>query len=122
VSVNVTGAIPDGTDIYVALCSGGLEPAFCLKGSRKPAAISSEKFEFDNVAPGRYAVLAFQDLNKSGKLDRSNLGIPLEPFAFSNDAGNHQRPTFEAAALTIGNGKVEVSLKLHSLVRSAVPQ
>lgn len=122
ISVTITGAIPDGTYIYVTLCSGGLEPAFCSRGGRKPAEAPTEHFMFGDVAAGRYAVLAFQDVNRSGTLERSSLGIPLEPFAFSNDAGTHKKPTFEAAAVTIGDAKVEVSLVLHSLVRGTAPQ
>jgi len=121
-SVTIAGAIPNGTDIYVALCSGGLDPAFCLRGSRKTAAAATEQFDFDHLPAGRYAVLAFQDLNRSGTLERSGLGIPLEPFAFSNDAGAHKKPTFEAASFAIGDIKVEIPLKLHSLVRSVAPQ
>jgi uncharacterized protein (DUF2141 family) len=41
---------------------------------------------------GNYAVSAYQDLNGNGKLDKNLVGIPSEPYGFSNNA----RPKFRA--------------------------
>lgn len=41
---------------------------------------------FNGLAPGRYAVKAFHDVNGDGKLGQNPFGIPTEPFAFSNNA------------------------------------
>jgi uncharacterized protein (DUF2141 family) len=38
------------------------------------------------VPYGEYAVAAFLDMNGNGKQDRNFLGIPKEPYGFSNDA------------------------------------
>ena len=38
-----------------------------------------------SIPKGEYAILAFHDLNSNGKLDRNFLGIPSEPYAFSNN-------------------------------------
>jgi len=40
----------------------------------------------NNLQPGRYALKAFHDLDGDGQLDFGALGIPREPFAFSNNA------------------------------------
>lgn len=40
--------------------------------------------KFDNLKKGTYAASVYHDLNGNGKLDRNLLGIPKEPFAFSN--------------------------------------
>lgn len=40
---------------------------------------------FYSIPKGEYAILAFHDLNSNGKLDRNFLGIPSEPYAFSNN-------------------------------------
>ena len=40
----------------------------------------------EDVAAGEYAVAAFQDRNGDGELDRNFLGMPKEPYGFSNDA------------------------------------
>lgn len=40
--------------------------------------------EFKNLKEGTYAASVYHDINGNGKLDRNLLGIPQEPFAFSN--------------------------------------
>lgn len=39
---------------------------------------------FDHVAAGNYALAVYQDINKNNELDTSFMGIPSEPFGFSN--------------------------------------
>jgi hypothetical protein len=41
-----------------------------------------ESFELKS---GEYAFAVFQDLNENGKLDKNWVGIPTEPYGFSND-------------------------------------
>jgi uncharacterized protein (DUF2141 family) len=73
------------------------------------------KFVLRDVAPSRYAVAVFQDLDGSGSMERSRLGIPLEPYAFSNDAGRVRKPTFEAAEVSVGPAGREFQLHLRSI-------
>lgn len=62
--------------------------------------------EFANLAPGRYAFALFHDLNDNGKLDRNWLGIPSEPFAFSNNAmGRFSEPNWEQACFELKEGR-----------------
>ena len=44
------------------------------------------------LTPGEWAVALSQDLNSNDKLDKNFLGIPTEPFAFSNNV----KPRFAA--------------------------
>ena len=57
---------------------------------------------FDSVPPGRYALSMYQDLNNNRKLDSNILGIPKEPFGFSN---NHRvrfgPPSFAKASFEV---------------------
>lgn len=48
--------------------------------------------QISNLPPGEYAVSCFHDVNGNGKLDTNFLGIPIEPYGFSNNA----RPKFRA--------------------------
>jgi len=51
------------------------------------------------LQPGRYAIAAFQDTDGDGKLSKGALGIPREPFGFSNGArARFGLPAFDAAA------------------------
>jgi uncharacterized protein (DUF2141 family) len=119
VSVTVTGAVPNGTRVFVALCAGSLEPSSCHIGESKMAQSQTVRFDFPDVEPARYAILAFQDLDNTGILERSKLGIPLEPFALSNNAGRTGKPTFEAAAVTISPRGGDFQLGLRSLHRAS---
>ncbi|MCB0480252.1 MAG: DUF2141 domain-containing protein [Flavobacteriales bacterium] len=48
------------------------------------------------VEPGKYAVVAFHDINSNEKLDKNMFGIPTEPYGFSNNArGLLGEPDFE---------------------------
>jgi len=60
------------------------------------------------LAPGEWAVALTQDVNDNDKLDKNFLGIPTEPFAFSNNVRPHlAAPTFQECKFTVsGPGKV----------------
>jgi len=65
------------------------------------------------LAPGEWAVALTQDVNDNDKLDKNFLGIPTEPFAFSNNVRPHlAAPTFQECKFVVsGPGKV-VSIAL----------
>lgn len=60
------------------------------------------------LAKGEWAVALTQDTNNNGRLDKNMLGIPTEPFAFSNNVRPHfSAPNFEECKFTVdGPGKV----------------
>lgn len=50
-----------------------------------------------------YAIAAYQDLNNNGELDTNLLGIPTEPYAFSNNPKvKWQAPTFAETTFKAG--------------------
>ena len=68
---------------------------------------------FKDLADGEYAISLFVDENGNGKLDSNAIGIPLEPFAFSNDAmGNFGPPSFEQAKFVVGKESKSISINL----------
>jgi len=70
------------------------------------AAAGQTSVTFDGLPDGDYAVRAFHDLNGDGKMNTNPFGMPVEPFAFSNNAvGNMgpaswERAKFAAAGVT----------------------
>lgn len=51
-----------------------------------------------NLEKGTYAYSLFHDVNDNGKMDKNFLGIPKEPYGFSNDLkGRMGPPAFEKA-------------------------
>lgn len=101
VQVEVDGAEPGGGPVLVALCQGGLTGDACGQGDRAEVADGRARFTFPGVAPGVYAVAAFQDTNGNRHLDRTPLGLPLEPYGFSGEVGRRARPDFRGAAFVL---------------------
>jgi uncharacterized protein (DUF2141 family) len=53
------------------------------------------------VKPVAYSIAVFHDTSGNGKLDRSFIGLPNEPYGFSNDVGRRGPPDFEAARIVV---------------------
>ncbi|MES2861164.1 MAG: DUF2141 domain-containing protein [Pseudomonadota bacterium] len=57
---------------------------------------------FSGLAPGRYAVAAFHDMDGNGDLTLWPIGLPREAYGFSNDArGRFGPPPFAQAAFDL---------------------
>lgn len=69
---------------------------------------------FENLPEGEYAVSVFHDLNSNGRLDSNMVGMPTEPYGFSNDAaGSFGPPSFDAAKITLNQDKKTISVRLN---------
>ncbi|MEI6417530.1 MAG: DUF2141 domain-containing protein [Sphingomonadales bacterium] len=53
---------------------------------------------FAGLVPGAYAIKAFHDVDGDGKMGTNPFGMPVEPFAFSNNAPPQGGPAKWAAA------------------------
>ena len=68
---------------------------------------------FKDLPDGEYAVSLFVDENSNGKMDSNAIGIPIEPYAFSNDAsGNFGPPTFEQAKFVVGKDSKSIVINI----------
>lgn len=112
VQVEVDGIEPGGGQVRVALCQGGLSESSCLRGDDAPATADRARFTFRDVPPGTYAVAAYQDANGNGRLDRTGLGLPLEPYGFSGTVGRRARPDFAEAAFALREPGAAVRVRL----------
>lgn len=112
VRVTVEGVQPGTGRVFVALCVGGLSEQFCRIGESAPASAPALGFGFSDVPPGLYAVAAYQDLDGDGRLARTPLGLPREPYGFSNGAGRGGRPDFPAAAFTLAEPGASLRIRL----------
>ncbi|MCG8330916.1 MAG: DUF2141 domain-containing protein [Chitinophagales bacterium] len=57
---------------------------------------------FKDLAYGTYAVAAYHDLNDNGRLDKNLLGIPTEPYGFSNNPTvKWEPPTYDDALFNL---------------------
>lgn len=68
---------------------------------------------FDGLAPGRYAIVLFQDANSDGRLDRNLIGVPTEGYGFSNNVrGLLGAPDFDAAAVPFDGRDKTITVRL----------
>lgn len=105
-----------GASLLVAVFT---EPASWL---RQPQ--SAHRFSLEAAASGKLTVVLkdlpegplalslFQDANGNGRLDMNPMGMPIEPYGFSNNAaGSFGPPTFEQARVTpVAGAPVKVRL------------
>ena len=115
-TVRVVGAPSD--DGWIAVAAYGSAETFAERSAPAAAArleIAAGEAVWQTVLPrpGRYALAAFQDADANGELDRSAVGVPTEPYGFSNDArGRFGPPSFAAAAVDLRPGAVELTITL----------
>lgn len=114
--VDVLLSKPDaGGTLRVALCPN--EGAF---GTDKGCTLHTAKasgspvlLRIDDLVPGAYAIKIFHDVNDNGKLNTNWLGIPTEPYGFSNDAmGTFGPPSFEQARFTVGTKQTTIRIRM----------
>ena len=106
-TLNITIAdIPDDSGkIMVSVTAS--EAAF--KGDKPPimqfilpARAGELSFSTDALASGEYGVQVMHDQNGNEELDANFVGIPKEPWGFSNDAtGNFGPPDWQAVKFTV---------------------
>ena len=102
-TVIVSGCKSQNGLLYIALYDDkDVFPAFGeqLIGETVPLYKKSQhEFTFKKLAHRTYAIAVFHDLNSNGKLDKNALGLPLEPYGFSNNARNtFSAPSFSQAS------------------------
>jgi uncharacterized protein (DUF2141 family) len=77
-----------------------------------PASSSPVTVTFDGLAPGSYGMRSFHDLNGDGEMNFNPFGMPVEPYAFSNNAvGNMGPASWERARFNV-NGAVVQTISL----------
>lgn len=65
------------------------------------------------LAPGRYAVMAYHDRNGDKKLNTLPIGLPTEPYGFSNDSrGTFGPPPWRAAVFSLDEAGARQALRL----------
>ncbi len=71
------------------------------------------QIDLTDLDSGLYAVVVYHDVNEDGRLNRTAVGLPKEPYAFSNGIRPKlKRPSFDEAAVVLTPGAViEISLK-----------
>lgn len=78
-----------------------------------PASTPDVTVTFQDLLPGRYALIAYHDENDDKKLDLRFGMFPREGWGLSNDPEIIGPPRFEPSAFDIGSVNTTVALSLH---------
>jgi uncharacterized protein (DUF2141 family) len=105
-TVTVDGLEPEGAVMMALFASAeswsGGEP---VAGRRIAVEGSTVTTEFASLPAGDYAIRLFHDVDGDGELDTNLMGVPSEPFAFSNNAlGSFGPAAWEDAVFTVAPG------------------
>jgi uncharacterized protein (DUF2141 family) len=114
IDVHVTGTAGGRGNVNVAVCDRERFLKQCAYTGTVPAREGETVVTIKNVPAGTWAVLAYQDENGNGELDRNLIGIPSENYGFSRDArGRFGPPSFEDAAIPVRDETTTATVRLH---------
>ncbi|MEP1095220.1 MAG: DUF2141 domain-containing protein [Cyclobacteriaceae bacterium] len=83
-----------------------------IKSGVVEASQGSVLYKFTNLSSGTYAISLFHDEDGDGKLNSNFMGIPSEPYAFSNNAkGMFGPPDFDECKFEM-TGTKEITIDL----------
>ena len=113
-SVEIKGIASNSGDVYVAIYDKAEK---WMKTSLSSAKVAAKKgsvsVSFKDLPEGDYAISLYHDENGNGKMDSNVIGMPTEPYAFSNDAaGNFGPASFEQAKFTVGGEKKSIIINI----------
>jgi uncharacterized protein (DUF2141 family) len=73
----------------------------------------SVTWRLNDVPNGDYGIAVFHDENKNGRMDKNLLGMPLEPYGFSNNQRvSFGPPKWERAKFPVKNAAADVSIEV----------
>jgi uncharacterized protein (DUF2141 family) len=76
-----------------------------IQGQKLPMTEKTVKVIFKDLPAGDYAVTMYQDENDNGSIDKNAIGIPTEPYGFSNNGGNFGPPGFNDSVVSVAESK-----------------
>ena len=86
-SIELAGLQPQGA-VMVQLFNSqtGYQSGDGVGARRVAITGATARVDFADLTPGEYAFRMFHDVNGDGRMNTNVMGIPTEPFAFSNNA------------------------------------
>jgi uncharacterized protein (DUF2141 family) len=124
-TVKVSHVSPKGGEISLALYTAANydDDDHPTLSRDVPADPAGTTIVIDGLKPGVYAIKMMQDINENGKFDTSWLGLPLEPYGFSNNAKPFlSAPSFDRTSFTVAPGDNTIAIRLSGTDGISVPK
>ena len=114
VTISVTGIASQEGFIMVALFDEAGWRGEPVAATRTAAQDGTVTLALAAPSPGRYGIKLFHDVDSDGELNTNMVGIPTEPYGFSNNAPpQFGPPSFDAAAFDIGPDGADQTISLN---------
>lgn len=111
-SINVENVKSTKGFLYVSLHSS--ESTWMkqgIQGQKLPMTEKTVNVIFKDLPAGEYGVTLYQDENDNGQIDKNAIGIPTEPYGFSNNGGSFGPPSFNDSKVALNENK-EITIYL----------
>jgi uncharacterized protein (DUF2141 family) len=122
-TIRVENVLPAGGVLRLGLYDAARYPddnSRPIASADVPALPGETVVTLHNIPPGAYAIQTFQDVNANDKMDTSWLGLPLEPFGFSQDATPFlSKPSFDAVKFVLAAGENTQTLHLQTMSKDS---
>ena len=122
-TIRVENVLPAGGVLRLGLYDAARYPDDDSKpvaSADVPAVAGETVITLHGIAPGTYAIQTFQDVNANDKMDTSWVGLPLEPFGFSQDATPFlSKPSFDEVKFNLAAGENSQVIHLQNSVRNS---
>lgn len=117
-TITMKGFKSDNGSAFIALAnskesyeSKGGKPVFI--GATVPVKNLKAEAVFSGIPYGEYAIRVFHDVNGNKKLDTNFLGIPKEPYGFSNNAKSRfGPPDYDKSKFTFKTFRARMTITL----------
>jgi len=122
-TIRVENVLPSGGVLRLGLYDAARYPDDNSKPvafADVPAIAGETVVTLHAIPPGTYAIQTFQDVNSDDKMNTSWLGLPQEPFGFSQDATPFlSKPSFDQVKFTLAVGENSQVIHLQNSVRNS---
>ena len=122
-TIRVENVLPAGGVLRLGLYDAALYPdddSKPIASADVPAIAGETVITLHGIPPGVYAIQTFQDVNANNKMDTSWMGLPLEPFGFSEDAKPFlSKPSFDEVKFTLTAGENSQVIHLQNSIKDS---
>jgi uncharacterized protein (DUF2141 family) len=113
VAIQLTGLRPQG-QVMAQIFSNeeGYRGGRAVGAMMAAVSGATAEISFPDLAPGQYAFRLFHDVNGDGEMNTNPFGMPVEPYAFSNNAVGNMGPARWSAARFAVSGETTQTISI----------
>ena len=117
IQVQIDGIQFEQGDIYLVIYDNAAafdaQADWCYEQTLSVSSTGSIDLDIPGRAAGNYSIAIYHDVNGNGEMDKNFLGIPKEPYGFSqNPRAKWKAPTFEETAISLpSNSTISIELQ-----------